>query len=59
MTQSNSYYVDIELSSPLTRGYNIVDIEGDLQKTPNVRVCEKVDTKEFKKTLIEVLSAIQ
>lgn len=59
MTKDNSYYVDIELASPLTRGYNIVDIEGDLQKAPNVRVCEEVDTEEFKKTLIDVLGSIK
>lgn len=59
MTQSNSYYVDIELSSPLTRGYNIVDIEGDLMKTPNIRVCEKVNTEAFKEIITEVLGEIK
>jgi len=59
ITESNSYYVDIELASPLLRGYNIVDIEGDLEKTPNVRVCEKVDKEGFKETLMEVLGAIK
>jgi len=59
MTQSNSYYVDIELASPLTRGYNIVDIEGDLGEEPNVRVCEEMDTEGFKETLKDVLGAIK
>lgn len=58
MTKANSYYVDIELASPLTRGYNIVDIEGDLQKIPNVEVCEEVYTKGFKNVLMDVLNSI-
>jgi len=59
MTESSLYYVDIELMSPLTRGYNIVDIEGDLEKKPNVRVCEKVDSENFRYTLLEVLGNIK
>jgi purine nucleosidase len=59
MTESGMYYVDIELASPMLRGYNMVDIEGDLEKTPNVRVCERVDTESFKETLMEVLGAIK
>lgn len=58
MTASGFYYVDIELGSSLLRGYNIVDIERDLEKTPNVRVCEAVNTEGFKETLKEVLGAI-
>jgi len=59
MTKSNSYYVDIELTSPLTRGYNIVDIEGDLEKTPNIRVCEEISTEGFKNMLMDVLGSIK
>lgn len=59
MTKSNAYYVDIELISPLMRGYNIVDIEGDLEKTPNIRVCEEIDTEGFKAVLMDVLGSIK
>jgi len=59
MTKFNSYYVDIELASPLTRGYNIVDIEGDLQKKPNIRVCEAISTADFKNMLMDVLGSIK
>lgn len=58
MTKATKYYVDIDLTSSLMRGYNIVDIEGDLQKEPNVRVCEKVDSDGFKTLLAEVLGSI-
>lgn len=59
MTKANTYYVDIELTSPLMRGYNIVDIEGDLEKTPNIRVCEKINSKGFQEVLMDVLGSIK
>lgn len=40
-------------------GYNIVDIEGDLQKEPNVRICEKIDSEGFKTLLADVLGSIK
>lgn len=58
MTKANSYYVDIELGSPLTRGYNIVDVEGDLQLAPNVRVCEEVNSEAFKEIIKNVLGNV-
>lgn len=58
MTQSNHYYVDIETTGELTRGYNLVDINHVTGKTPNVRVCEAVDRDGFKKGLLEVLGSI-
>ncbi len=59
MTECSSYYVDIELYSPLTRGYNIVDIEGDLGQKPNVRICEVIDTEGFKESILDVLGSIK
>lgn len=59
MTKSTKYYVDIDLTSSLMRGYNIVDIEGDLQKEPNVRICEEVDSEGFKTLLAGVLGSIK
>ncbi len=58
LLKANTYYVDIELTSPLTRGYNIVDVEGDLQRLPNIRVCEEADSVGFKEVLIDVLSSV-
>ncbi len=58
MTQSEMYYVDVETASPLMRGYNLVDIEGDLGRAPNIRVCEAVDTAGFKELLKDVLGSI-
>lgn len=56
--KSSRYYVDIELNGELTRGHNIVDIEGDLEKTPNILVVEEIDDLGFKNHLMEVLKAI-
>ena len=38
--------------------FNLYDIEGDLQKQPNVRVCEEVNHEQFKELLTEVLGSI-
>lgn len=58
MTKSTKYFVDVETGSGVTRGYNLVDKEGDLGEKPNVRVCEEVDSTKFKQHLIEVLNVI-
>lgn len=58
MTKSTEYYVDIETTGEITRGYNLVDVENDLGKETNVRVCEKIDTEGFKKHLMTVLENI-
>lgn len=59
MTESNLYYVDIETKGELTRGYSLVDINNRSEKEPNVRVCESVDRKRYKKELLKVLKAIK
>lgn len=59
LLESSKYYVDIECASPLTRGYNIVDVEGDLKKEPNVRICETIDSEGFKKVILDVLANIK
>ncbi|AMB98684.1 ribosylpyrimidine nucleosidase [Aerococcus urinaehominis] len=58
ISQATSYYVDIELKDGLTKGYNIVDVEGDLGKPANIRVVEAVDGAKFKQVLLEVLANI-
>lgn len=58
MLESTEYFVDIETAGNLTRGYNLVDKERDLNKKSNVRVCEKVDSARFKEHLMGVLRAI-
>lgn len=59
LLESSKYYVDIECASPLTRGYNIVDVEGDLKKEPNIRICETIDSEGFKKAILDVLANIK
>lgn len=58
MTESHDYYVEVETQGKLTRGYSLVDINNRSGNKPNVRVCEAVDRKKFKATLINVLKAI-
>ncbi|AXI08608.1 ribosylpyrimidine nucleosidase [Oceanobacillus zhaokaii] len=55
MTSSHHYYVDIETKGELTKGYSMVDINNRSGKSPNVRVCEKVDREGFKEVLLQVL----
>ncbi|RDW19785.1 nucleoside hydrolase [Oceanobacillus chungangensis] len=55
MTSANHYYVDIETTGELTRGYSMVDINNRSGKSPNVRVCESVDREGFKEVLMQVL----
>lgn len=59
MTESHTYFVDVETKGEWTRGYSVVDINGRLGQTPNVRVCEKIDRPLFKQMLLDVLSAIK
>ncbi|HLR15796.1 MAG TPA: nucleoside hydrolase [Bacillota bacterium] len=59
MTRSHEYYVDVETTGTLTRGYSLVDINNRSGKKPNVRVCEAIDRPLFKRTLLEVLQAIK
>ncbi|WP_025730864.1 nucleoside hydrolase [Atopobacter phocae] len=58
MTKSGSYYVDIETQGTITRGYNLVDLQSDLGREPNIRVCEAIDGEKFKQHLMTVLGAI-
>src|SRR5699024_6313712 len=58
MEKASEYYVDIETKGELTRGYSLVDVNGRLNKKPNVRVCEVVDRERFKNHLYEVLKSI-
>lgn len=58
MTKSTKYYVDIETEGTLTRGHNIVDINGRFEKEPNVLVCEAVDRALYQETLYDVLKSI-
>ena len=58
MEQATSYYVDIETKGEITRGYNLVDLESDLRKPANVRVCEKINAQKFQDQLLKVLQAI-
>lgn len=57
MEKSSEYYVDVETKGELTRGYSLVDINGRMDKKPNVRVCEIVDRKRFKDHLYKVLKS--
>ncbi|KKK40049.1 ribosylpyrimidine nucleosidase [Mesobacillus campisalis] len=59
MTKSNLYHVDVETVGELTRGYSLVDINNRLERSKNVRVCEKVDRNAFKDILLDVLRSIQ
>lgn len=58
MEQATKYYVDIETKGELTRDYNLVDLESDLGKPANVRVCEKINAQKFQEQLVEVLQGI-
>ncbi|MFS0674852.1 nucleoside hydrolase [Ornithinibacillus sp. 179-J 7C1 HS] len=55
MTEAGEYYVDVETTGNITRGYSMVDINNRSGKSPNVRVCEVVDRAGFKDTLFNVL----
>lgn len=59
MTKSNLYHVDVETVGELTRGYSLVDINNRLDRSKNVRVCEKVNRNAFKEALLDVLRSIQ
>lgn len=59
MTESNQYFVDVELQGEYTRGYSLVDVERITGREANVRVCEKVDRAKFKKMLFDVLQQIE
>lgn len=58
MAKATPYYVDVETQGALTRGHNIVDINGRFEKEPNVRVCEAVDRALYQETLYDVLKSI-
>ena len=46
-------YVDIELSSGLTRGCTVVDLRNYLGKTPNAKVCMDIDGEKFREWFLE------
>lgn len=55
MTRSTSYYVDVETSGELTRGYTLVDVLGKLKKPANTRVCLEADGERFRRLLMALL----
>ena len=57
--QSTEYYVDVETQGQFARGYNIVDWEEEFKRTPNCRVVERIDSRLFKDTLVDLLGGIQ
>jgi purine nucleosidase len=50
-TQIERKYVDVEITSELTRGETVVDRFGVLRKAPNIEVCFAVDSGRFKDLL--------
>lgn len=55
---ANYYFVDVETMSPMTRGYNLVDRERELNRSANARIIEKIDSQAFKALLLDVLGKI-
>lgn len=55
---ATDYYVDIETAGNLTRGFNLVDRENELQQAPNIRVIENIDSHKFKYMLKDMLANI-
>ena len=53
---AGDYYVDVECSGELTRGYSLVDLNGVLHKDPNATVVTRVDRDRFKEMLFDLLS---
>ncbi|MGL5973142.1 MAG: ribonucleoside hydrolase RihC [Oscillospiraceae bacterium] len=49
-------YVGVETKGELTSGATVVDLKGELNKKPNVKVCFDIDGDKFREWLIESLS---
>jgi len=54
-TQSGRHYVDVEITSELTRGETVVDRFGVTGHEPNIEVCYAVDAERFKEILFEAV----
>jgi len=53
--QTKDMFVDVEISSDKTLGRTLCDIHGICKKPANVKVCVRMDTELFWKTMIECL----
>lgn len=54
-TKASRHFVDIETSSELTRGMNVVDVNNVLGKAPNATVCFAIDNARWKQELLRAL----
>ena len=52
-TNRGSYYVDVEITSEVTRGMTVVDKLGVTNKPANIEVCWKIDVQRWKNLLYE------
>ncbi|MCL4459419.1 MAG: nucleoside hydrolase [Chloroflexi bacterium] len=50
-TKVEKRYVDVEITSELTRGQTVVDLWGMTSRAPNVEVCLAIDSDRFKQML--------
>ena len=55
VTDRGRYFVDVEHSGELTRGYSLVDLAGVLHRPPNADVVLAADKGRFRAILIEML----
>ena len=49
------HYVDVEITSAVTRGMTVVDERAVLNREPNVEVCWEIDVAKWKETLFRTL----
>jgi purine nucleosidase len=55
VTRQGKYFVDVEITSELTRGATVVDELGVLHKTPNMTVVWSIDIPRWKENLYHCL----
>ncbi len=55
VTRQGKYFVDVEITSKLTRGATVVDELGVLHKTPNMTVVWSIDVPRWKENLYSCL----
>jgi purine nucleosidase len=55
VTRQGKYFVDVEITSKLTRGATVVDELGVMRKTPNMNVIWSIDVARWKEILYRCL----
>ncbi|MEH1849374.1 MAG: nucleoside hydrolase [Nostoc sp.] len=55
VTRQSKYFVDIEITSDLTRGMTVIDELDVLHKEPNITVVREIDIPRWKEILYSCL----